>query len=117
MIALALFSCVAVAQTSKTMNPGKDISWGEITSALKSVQGDFNKLKQDKQAFKIARRSSDQLTIQTDKEIFKLDRIALKKDIHYAKSVGVKNPMKIVTKHNKQAAHKIIYRRHNKAGK
>jgi len=117
MIALALLSSVSVAQTKKSVEAAKDLSWGEITNALKSVQGDLNKLKQDKQAFRIARRSNDQVAFQTEKEIFKLDRIALKKDIHYAKSIGVKNPMKIVLKHDKKVAHKIVYRRHKNAGK
>ena len=116
MIALILFSFLSVAKTAKIEYPLKDPSWEKITNAIKSVQNDFNKLKQDQKALKIARISKDQVTIPARKKTLKLDRISLRKDIHYAKVVGVKNPMKIVKKQNHIVAKKIIYRRHNKMG-
>ena len=116
MIALILFSFLSVAQTSKTENPLREPSWDKIQNAIKSVQNDFNKLKRDQNALRIARRSKDRVSVQAAKKILKLDRISLRKNIHYTKVLGVKNPVKIVNKQNNLVAKKIIYRRHNKMG-
>ena len=114
-IVFVLFSIVSFAQTAKTGDPVKEHSWGEISNTIKSIQTDVNKLHQDKNAIKIARISKDKEALQAAKQNFKLDRSTFKKDIHYAKVMGVKRPMKFVTKqnHNKAVARQITYRRHN----